>query len=70
MTDQTALKRAAAARAMDFVRDGMKLGLGSGSTAEIFVESLATRVQDRHGVKALAAQLGPELRDDLGMMNH
>jgi ribose 5-phosphate isomerase A len=51
MTDQTALKRAAAAKAMDYIQDGMKLGLGSGSTAEIFVESLATRV--RAGQKLL-----------------
>jgi ribose 5-phosphate isomerase A len=45
MTDQNALKRAAAAKALDYIRDGMKLGLGSGSTAEIFVEMLATRVR-------------------------
>jgi ribose 5-phosphate isomerase A len=45
MTDQNALKRAAAAKALDYVRDGMKLGLGSGSTAEMFVEMLATRVR-------------------------
>ena len=48
MTDQTALKRAVAAKALDYVTDGMKLGLGSGSTAEIFVELLAAR-----GVKNL-----------------
>ena len=44
MTDQNALKRAVAAKALDYVQDGMKLGLGSGSTAEIFVEMLAPRV--------------------------
>src|SRR5580693_3458156 len=44
MTDLTALKRAAAAKALDFVRDGMKLGLGTGSTAECFLEALAPRV--------------------------
>ena len=32
-----ALKRAAAARAVDLVQDGMRLGLGTGSTAAIFV---------------------------------
>jgi ribose 5-phosphate isomerase A len=48
MTDQNALKRAAAAKAMEYVQDGMKLGLGSGTTAEIFVESLATRVRAGH----------------------
>src|SRR3954465_4526530 len=51
MTDQTALKRAVAAKALDYVQDGMKLGLGSGSTAEIFVEMLAPRV--RGGEKLL-----------------
>jgi ribose 5-phosphate isomerase A len=51
MTDQNALKRAAAAKALDYVQDGMKLGLGSGSTAEIFVEMLAPRV--RGGEKLL-----------------
>ncbi len=43
------LKRAAAMRALDLVRDGMKLGLGTGSTAEAFVEMLADRV--RAGLK-------------------
>lgn len=51
MTDQNALKRAVAAKALDYVQDGMKLGLGSGSTAEIFVELLAPRV--RGGEKLL-----------------
>ena len=51
MTDQNALKRAAAAKALEYVQDGMKLGLGSGSTAEIFVEMLAPRV--RGGEKLL-----------------
>ena len=51
MTDQNALKRAVAAKALDYVKDGMKLGLGSGSTAEMFVEMLAPRV--RGGEKLL-----------------
>jgi ribose 5-phosphate isomerase A len=41
-----ALKRAAAARALDFVEDGMRLGLGTGSTALAFLELLAERVRD------------------------
>jgi ribose 5-phosphate isomerase A len=45
MTDLNALKRAAAAKALDYVVDGMKLGLGSGSTAELFVELLGPRVR-------------------------
>src|ERR1700748_3028236 len=51
MTDQTALKRAVAAKALDYVVDGMKLGLGSGTTAEIFLELLAPRI--RGGMKLL-----------------
>jgi ribose 5-phosphate isomerase A len=38
-------KRAAAARAVEFVRPGMRLGLGTGSTAKHFVELLGERVR-------------------------
>jgi len=38
-------KRAAAARALDCVETGMRLGLGTGTTAEIFLELLAERIQ-------------------------
>ena len=40
-----AQKRAAAARALDFVRPGMRLGLGTGSTAQHFVDLLGERVR-------------------------
>jgi ribose 5-phosphate isomerase A len=46
-------KRAAAARAMEFVRPGMRLGLGTGSTAAHFVELLAERVRAGLGVVAV-----------------
>jgi ribose 5-phosphate isomerase A len=39
-----AQKRAAAARAVEFVRPGMRLGLGTGSTAKHFVELIGERV--------------------------
>jgi ribose 5-phosphate isomerase A len=42
--DRDALKRMTAERAVALVKDGMVLGLGSGSTAEIAVELLAQRV--------------------------
>ncbi|MEO8302061.1 MAG: ribose-5-phosphate isomerase RpiA [Rhizomicrobium sp.] len=66
MTDQNALKRAVAAKALEYVRAGMKLGLGSGSTAEIFVELLAahpvakslTCVPTSEKTAALARKLG------------
>lgn len=38
------LKRDAAMAALDFVQPGMRLGLGTGSTARYFVEALAQRV--------------------------
>jgi len=38
------LKRQAAARALEWVRDGMRVGLGTGSTAKHFVELLGERV--------------------------
>ncbi len=42
--DLDAAKIAAARRALDLVEDGMRLGLGTGSTAAAFVELLAERV--------------------------
>jgi len=40
------LKREAARAALEHVKDGMKLGIGTGSTAEAFVHLLAERVAD------------------------
>src|SRR5215469_15188693 len=45
-------KRTAAARALEFVRPGMRLGLGTGSTAQHFVELLGERV--RAGLDVIA----------------
>jgi len=50
--DPDAYKQAAAARAIDFVRPGMRLGLGTGSTAAHFVEMLGERV--RAGLNVVA----------------
>tara|TARA_R110002110_G_scaffold74036_6_gene195992 strand:+ start:268 stop:966 length:699 start_codon:yes stop_codon:yes gene_type:complete len=44
-------KQAASRRALDFVEDGMRLGIGTGSTAEEFVKLLAERVAD--GLKVI-----------------
>ena len=49
--DADAQKRAAAARAIDFVQSGMRLGLGTGSTAKHFVDLLGERV--RAGLKVI-----------------
>ena len=71
MTDQNALKRAVAAKALEYVQPGMKLGLGSGSTAEIFVELLVghasakslTCVPTSEKTAALARKLGLTLAE-------
>jgi ribose 5-phosphate isomerase A len=45
LTEAEKLKRAAAAKAVEFVRQGMRLGLGTGSTAKHFVALLGERVR-------------------------
>lgn len=44
--DALELKKAAAAKAVEFVKDGMKLGIGTGSTANEFIRLLAQRVKN------------------------
>ena len=65
--DAEAQKRAAAARALEFVRAGMRLGLGTGSTARHFVDLLGERVRGgldvvavptSEATRAQAAKLG------------
>jgi ribose 5-phosphate isomerase A len=56
------LKRQAAARALDHVHDGMKLGLGTGSTARHFVELLGERV--RSGLKVVGVPTSEATRAD------
>jgi len=56
------LKRAAAARALDFVEDGMRLGLGTGSTAKHFVELLGERV--RGGLNVVGVPTSEATRAD------
>jgi ribose 5-phosphate isomerase A len=74
-------KRAAAARALEMVEDGMMLGLGSGSTAGWFVRLLSERIR-REGLSVegvatssatvwLAEELGVPLRrlDDVELID-
>jgi ribose 5-phosphate isomerase A len=56
------LKRQAAARALEYVRDGMKLGLGTGSTAKHFVELLGERV--RAGLDVIGVPTSEATRAD------
>ncbi len=67
-------KARAAARALELVRSGMTLGLGSGSTAEHFIRGLGERVRQglrvagiptSRATEALARSLGIPLASDL-----
>ena len=71
-------KRAAAEAALEYVKPGMKLGLGTGSTAEHFVRHLAPRVAGgltlttvatSERTAALARELGITV-SDLGAVRH
>jgi ribose 5-phosphate isomerase A len=55
-------KRQAAARAVEMVKPGMRLGLGTGSTARHFVELLAERV--RAGLDVVAVPTSESTRAD------
>jgi ribose 5-phosphate isomerase A len=75
MSDQNntaALKKEAALQALEFVKDGMLLGLGTGSTATFFVEALAQKVKEglkvegvptSESTRALASHLGIKIVD-------
>jgi ribose 5-phosphate isomerase A len=52
--DLDAHKRAAAAHALEFVSPGMRLGLGTGSTAAHFIDLLGERVRDGLDVVGVA----------------
>lgn len=63
-------KELAARRALDFVRDGMTVGLGTGSTASLFVRALGERrlpglrgVATSEATAALAREVGIPLVD-------
>jgi len=60
--DAEVLKRQAAARALEFVQPGMRLGLGTGSTARHFVELLAERV--RSGLDVVGVPTSETTRAD------
>lgn len=53
-------KRQAAAYALDLVDPGMKLGLGTGSTAAAFIEGLAARVREGLQVSCVATSLATQ----------
>jgi ribose 5-phosphate isomerase A len=68
--DSDTQKRQAAARALDFVRPGMRLGLGTGSTARHFIELLGERVRaglDVVGVPTSEATAADARRCGIGL---
>ena len=73
-------KKAVGFAAMDYVKDGMKVGLGTGSTAAWFVKAIAEAVRDGMNLTlvstsrqstALAESLGLTIRDinDVGSLD-
>lgn len=66
-TEAETLKRQAAARALEYVRSGMKLGLGTGSTAKHFVELLAERVGE--GLEVLGVPTSEATRAQAESLN-
>ncbi|MEM4633879.1 MAG: ribose-5-phosphate isomerase RpiA, partial [Candidatus Anstonellaceae archaeon] len=54
-------KLASAQEALKFVKEGLKIGLGSGSTAEIFIELLGKKnLQEDLGLKCIATSVASE----------
>jgi ribose 5-phosphate isomerase A len=58
MSDEA--KQRAAAAALEYIRDGMALGLGTGSTAAAFVRLLGARVRDGLQVRGVATSTATE----------
>jgi len=64
------MKEVAASKAVEYVEEGMVVGLGTGSTAEFAVRALGRRVGDGLGIVAVptslaSAKLGKELGIDI-----
>jgi ribose 5-phosphate isomerase A len=57
---QDEAKRMAARRALEFVEDGMLLGLGSGTTSAIFIQELGERVKQGLRVRGIATSTASE----------
>lgn len=67
-TEQDALKKAAAEKALELVRDGMLLGLGSGSTVRYFTEGVGRMVADGVRVRGVpTSRATAELAASLGI---
>jgi ribose 5-phosphate isomerase A len=63
------LKRQAAARALEHVRDGMRLGLGTGSTAKHFVELLGVPTSEATRTDAVRCGIPLTTLDDIDRLD-
>src|SRR6185295_437175 len=62
------MKKAAALEAFKFVKPGMNIGLGTGSTANHFIEALAVKVKEGLDVKGVpTSKASRELAEKLGI---
>ena len=65
---QDEAKMLAAQRAVEFVEEGMNVGLGTGSTATLFIKELGKRVQAGLQIRAIAtSDASRELAQQLGI---
>ncbi len=53
-------KRAAAEKAVEYVRDGMVVGLGTGSTAYWAIQKLGVEIKKGLSIKAVATSINSE----------
>lgn len=60
MIDGDQIKQIIAKKALEFVKPGMKIGLGSGTTAQAFIKLLAQKIQDGLKIEAIAASIESE----------
>src|SRR5260221_9863506 len=68
LTEQDDFKKAAAEKALELVRDGMLLGLGSGSTVRYFTEGVGRMVADGLRVRGVpTSRATAELPASLGI---
>jgi ribose 5-phosphate isomerase A len=65
-TEVEAQKRAAAERALELVRPGTIVGLGTGTTARYFIDGLARRVRDGLEVQAVVTSLESRTQAEAG----
>lgn len=62
LNDAERAKRAASVKALDWIQDGMKVGLGTGSTAKWFVDLLAEHL-NQTGMEIVAVPTSSRTRD-------